>query len=182
LVSVAILSFRAVVEYERVRLTSEFASDLGVTGINVYRGTGDKPIVGYDQVGPVSDRGLEYVDAKVEPGKTYRYRIGVIDDDGEILSPVQTVKIPVGQLRLEQNTPNPFNPSTDIAFTLAERGRVRLGIYNVRGQRIATLVDRVMNAGGHTATWEAKGMPSGIYFYRLESDKQSLMRKMVLLK
>jgi hypothetical protein len=180
--AVAILSFRAVAERARVRLASTFSSDLTMMGVNVYRGEGDGPIVGYDRLSAITDGSLEYIDTKVDAGGTYRYRIGVIDDDGEFLSPVMTVSIPIGQLRLEQNRPNPFNPSTDIRFTLAERGRVRLNVYNARGERVATLVDQVMSAGDHTASWAARGMPSGIYFYSLVSGKQSLTRKMVLLK
>jgi len=182
LTPVAILSFRAVAEDARVRLESTFSSDLTVTGINVYRGAGDGPMISYDRLSSLSDHDLEYVDTNVEPGAIYRYQIGVLDYDGEVLSPMRTVTLPFGQFRLEQNTPNPFNPTTEIRFAVVKRGRVRLNVYNTRGERVATLVDQVMKAGKQTATWEARGMPSGIYFYRLESGKQSLTRKMLLLK
>lgn len=84
---------------------------------------------------------------------------------------------------LEQNYPNPFNPSTSIAFALAKAGEVKLEIFNALGQRITTLVNGRMPAGQHSATWEARDVPSGIYFYKLEAGGAfSQTRKMVLMK
>jgi hypothetical protein len=88
---------------------------------------------------------------------------------------------------LEQNYPNPFNPTTQILFGLPNSDRVTLIIYNLIGQKIATLVDGLMSAGSHTVTWNGRDsrglqLPSGIYFYRLESSGFTATRKMLMLK
>ena len=70
---------------------------------------------------------------------------------------------------LEQNYPNPFNPSTTIRFALATRSRVKLSVYNLLGQVVATLVDEEIPAGVHEVPWNAVGS-SGVYFYRLEAE------------
>lgn len=83
---------------------------------------------------------------------------------------------------LAQNYPNPFNPSTDISFALPNAGRVKLVIYNVLGQEVATLVDQHMDAGNHTVTWKADQYSSGVYFYRLDAERYTQTLKMMLLK
>ncbi len=83
---------------------------------------------------------------------------------------------------LEQNYPNPFNPSTSIAFALAKAGEVKLQIFNALGQKVATLVNGKMSAGQHNVTWDARNVPSGIYFYKLEAGAFNQTRKMVLMR
>lgn len=88
---------------------------------------------------------------------------------------------------LEQNYPNPFNPSTTIRFALPERAAVKLEIFNILGERVATLLDESLAAGEHHAEWNGRGnsggtVGTGIYFYRLTAGTQSEIRKMVLLK
>lgn len=83
---------------------------------------------------------------------------------------------------LEQNFPNPFNPSTAIAFSLPASANVRLEVYNMIGQKVATLVNGKLAAGSHTISWNAQDVPSGIYFYKLETADFSQIRKMVLMK
>ncbi|MCX6826462.1 MAG: T9SS type A sorting domain-containing protein [candidate division Zixibacteria bacterium] len=87
-----------------------------------------------------------------------------------------------GAFELSQNYPNPFNPSTQISFRLAQRGIVRLEIYNLLGQRVAILANREFLAGKQSLTWDATRFPSGIYFYRLSIETKSLTRKMLLVK
>jgi hypothetical protein len=86
------------------------------------------------------------------------------------------------EYNLSQNFPNPFNPSTDISFALPNAGKVKLVVYNVLGQEVATLVDQAMEAGNHTVTWEANEYSSGVYFYRLNAEKYTQTLKMMLLK
>jgi hypothetical protein len=83
---------------------------------------------------------------------------------------------------LAQNYPNPFNPSTDISFALPNSGQVKLVVYNVLGQEVATLVDQHMDAGNHTVTFQADDYSSGVYFYRLNAEKYTQTLKMMLLK
>jgi hypothetical protein len=84
---------------------------------------------------------------------------------------------------LGQNYPNPFNPSTRIPFTVSREERVALEVYNILGQRVAVLADGVIQAGTYTATFDAKGLASGVYVYRLiGSTGLSLARTLAILK
>jgi hypothetical protein len=83
---------------------------------------------------------------------------------------------------LYQNYPNPFNPSTNIKFNLEENGFVTLNIYNVLGQKVKTLVAEELSFGTHQVSFDASSLSSGVYFYKLESGKQTSIRKMMLLK
>lgn len=86
--------------------------------------------------------------------------------------------------KLNQNYPNPFNPTTNISFTLPKSNVVTLRVFNVLGQVVTTLADhKMMSSGQHLFTFNASGLPSGIYFYRLEAfNNASLTRKMILIK
>ncbi len=88
----------------------------------------------------------------------------------------------VASYSLHQNYPNPFNPSTTISYSLEKGGMVTLKVYNMLGQEVATIVDREMNAGLHTATFSASHLSSGIYLYRLTSGTFTSMKKMMLIK
>ena len=87
-----------------------------------------------------------------------------------------------GSIELRQNYPNPFNPSTNITFFLPEDRQVRLGIYNIVGQQVATLIDDNMGAGEHSVVWNATNNPSGIYIVQLETGSRILTRKITLVK
>ncbi|MFN3694281.1 MAG: DUF5666 domain-containing protein, partial [Ignavibacterium sp.] len=88
----------------------------------------------------------------------------------------------VDEFTLEQNYPNPFNPSTTISFTLNAGQYVTLKVYNALGEEISTLINGNLNQGSHRINFNANGLSSGLYFYRLESGKQFQVRKMMLLK
>jgi hypothetical protein len=93
----------------------------------------------------------------------------------------------VDQFDLEGNFPNPFNPSTEICFSLPQAEHVRLDVFNILGERIATLVDEVIQAGRHTVTWDGTndyGTPvaSGVYFYRIQAGDYAASRKMIMMK
>jgi regulation of enolase protein 1 (concanavalin A-like superfamily) len=83
---------------------------------------------------------------------------------------------------LDQNYPNPFNPATVIEFAVPREGRVRLEVYNLLGQHVGTLLDEVRQAGYHSLTFDAHGLPSGVYLYRLTADGVSLLKKMMLVR
>jgi hypothetical protein len=92
-----------------------------------------------------------------------------------------------GTFSLEQNRPNPFNPTTQIRFAIPATGHVKLVVYNILGQAVETLVDGVRAAGTYTVTWDARNVATGIYFYRLEASVDGRntrveTRKMTLLK
>jgi photosystem II stability/assembly factor-like uncharacterized protein len=83
---------------------------------------------------------------------------------------------------LYQNYPNPFNPVTTIRYALPIQTEVKLSIYNIMGQEVAVLMEKIQNAGSHAVKWNASNEPSGIYFYRLETTRKQFTKKLVVLK
>jgi len=83
---------------------------------------------------------------------------------------------------LEQNYPNPFNPQTLIRYRLSSAGNVRLTVYNTLGQVVKELVNGTQPAGAHSVTFDGRGLASGIYLYRLQTDDRVAVRRMLLLK
>ncbi len=83
---------------------------------------------------------------------------------------------------LDQNYPNPFNPSTTFRFTLPLASDVKLSIFNILGQEVATVVNTSLTAGEHTYNFDASNLSSGVYFYRLTADKFTSTKKMMLMK
>jgi len=87
------------------------------------------------------------------------------------------------RFNLDQNYPNPFNPKTVIRFGLPQDAKVSLKIYNALGELVQTLIDQeVLNAGSYEKEFDASSLPSGVYIYRLSSDKFNATKKMVLMK
>ena len=92
-----------------------------------------------------------------------------------------------GQFSLEQNYPNPFNANTVIGFSIEQSARVNITVYNLTGGKIAEILNCQMNAGKHSVIWnginkEGETLPSGVYFYRLTVDDNTITRKMTYLK
>ncbi len=90
--------------------------------------------------------------------------------------------LPMLKTKLNNNYPNPFNPVTTIHFDIKDYGKVKLDIYNVKGQHIKTLVNEEMNQGKHSIVWDATDSPSGVYFYKLKAGTYTKTKKMVLMK
>ncbi len=95
---------------------------------------------------------------------------------------IERTETPAVEFALRQNYPNPFNPMTRIPFSLKRPARVRLEVYNIRGQRISVLLDQTMSAGSHQISFNAQGLPSGIYFYRISAGNFTSVRKMAVLR
>lgn len=139
----------------------------------------------------------EYADGGLDLGKTYYYRLSAFDFAGNqsaftpelALTPTnvdQSVAMPT-VYALEQNYPNPFNPETAIKYQLAKSGHVRLSIYTSLGQEVRRLVDGNQPAAYHLFVWDGRddagnSLPSGVYFYRLESGSFTAMKKMIMMK
>jgi hypothetical protein len=85
-------------------------------------------------------------------------------------------------LKLYQNYPNPFNPSTTIKYGLPKGSHVRISIYNLNGELIKTLIDNHKSAGYHKSTWNARDVPTGVYFYQIKADKFTDVKKCILIK
>jgi len=122
------------------------------------------------------------IEVRVDWGGPYCW---VLDDGSDV------GEIPGGGLptsfSLHQNYPNPFNPTTVIPFDVAKRAQVTLEVYNVLGQKVATLVDKVMDQGSYQADWNGladngSAVSTGIYFYKLEAGDYRDTKKMMLIK
>jgi len=90
-------------------------------------------------------------------------------------------EIPTG-FQLSQNYPNPFNPTTTIEFSLVHSGFVTLKIYNILGEKVVTLVSGDLRTGTYKYEWDASGLASGVYFYRLETKAFTQTKKMLLVR
>jgi hypothetical protein len=140
--------------------------------------------------GLIRGDGLEYslLDQELEFGRSYRYRVECIEDDErKVLFETDAISTPVMPVALRQNSPNPFNPSTSIGFFLPQPGNVRLEIFDVNGRLIDVLANQHYTSGEHSIDWNGTdrsgaSVSSGVYFYRLTTGKESLSRKMVLLR
>ncbi|MEP1940068.1 MAG: CHRD domain-containing protein [Balneola sp.] len=138
------------------------------------------------------------VDLGIESGASAKiyHRVVASDGSNETNSDSRTATLERGTLTsneddgfttpntfgLDQNYPNPFNPSTQISFSLDEAAPTQLIVYNMLGQKVATLVNQKLNAGEHTFNFEADNLSSGIYIYRLQSANQSITKRMTLIK
>ena len=83
---------------------------------------------------------------------------------------------------LEQNYPNPFNGQTQITFQVPENKLVNLSVFDVTGRKVAVVMNKFISAGEHRLSFKAEKLNSGIYFYRLEMNGESLTKRMLLLK
>lgn len=113
---------------------------------------------------------------------------GVISAEGLVLLvPASLVSVPTpGELptavELYQNYPNPFNPATVIQYSLSVNKPVLLKVYNVLGMEVATLANEMKQPGMYSIEWNAAGLPSGVYFYRLQAGNFVEIKKLVLLR
>ncbi len=127
-----------------------------------------------------------YIAAESNSGRSSRKPLvapaGVFTFTVETVSDLTERENLLSGFRLAQNYPNPFNPSTVISYQLSAVREVRLVVFNMLGQKVRTLVNGRQEAGEHSAIFNADGLPSGIYFYRLQSGSVSQIRKMILLQ
>jgi len=137
-----------------------------------------------------NDKLIYMYDYEDEPERdgVYYYKLKGISQNGAVLFETEEIKIGVTGIRnfkLEQNTPNPFNPSTNITYELFDAAVVKLKVFDLIGKEIATLFEGSQSKGTYTYQFDASkyaNLTSGIYFYKLETAKYSEVRKMILTK
>jgi len=184
---VELVSFSAIYADGGVHLTWSTASETNNLGFEVQRCqdnihfTKIAFVRGWDTT--AESHHYEYINDEVQPG-VYYYRLKQLDTDGtfSFSAPVQVQVFAPNRYELGQNFPNPFNPTTEISFQMKEKGRAQLTVYNLLGQKVARLVDGFLEVGTHRVEFNASGLPSGIYLYRLEVNGFSSTRRMVVLK
>ncbi|MCC6397623.1 MAG: T9SS type A sorting domain-containing protein, partial [Bacteroidetes bacterium] len=133
-----------------------------------------------------------YVDRSIDAVGSYTYRLKQQDMDGTIhysgtivvqMTLTDVAEMAPREFKLMQNYPNPFNPATQIKFSVETSGRAVLTVYNLLGERVATLFDGAAEAGRYyVATFDAAGLASGIYLYRLTTEQKNDVHKMLLLR
>lgn len=186
-VPVELTSFSSTVSGNNVTLQWGTATETNNLGFEVQRKSGDSD---FEVLGFISGAGTTteprnyfFTDSKL-PNSQYIYRLKQIDFDGafsfsdEIIVEVEAL----AEYSLEQNYPNPFNPSTNINFSLAEAGVVKMAVYNLLGQQVEVILDEFREAGLHSITFNASNLPSGAYFYTIETPQFKQTRKMLLTK
>jgi peptidoglycan hydrolase-like amidase len=141
--------------------------------------------IGFVEGAGTSNAPKEYIftDRNITMGR-YAYRLKQIDRDGkfEYHGNVEVVIGPPQKFALQQNFPNPYNPSTTISYSVATRSHVTLTVFNALGQKVAELVDGDKDAGVYEVTFDASGLASGVYLYRMESGSFVQTKKLVVVK
>jgi hypothetical protein len=124
------------------------------------------------------------------PWKTYRgnYNRTGFYGDNELITSADEIVPEIAKAVLNQNYPNPFNPTTTISFSMTSESKVNLNIYNIKGQKVKTLINDEMEAGKYSITWNGtddngKCVSTGIYFYKLNEGNTTIgVKKCLLLK
>jgi len=186
-VPVELSSFKANVIEQSVQLNWATATETNNSGFEVQRKTGIRE---WEVLGFVAGRGTttepssySYLDELTSSGNI-SYRLKQIDYDGSYsYSNIVEVDVePVTKFALYQNYPNPFNPSTMISFSVAQKSNVMLNVYNILGEKVATLVNEVKEAGSYQVQFNAQNLTSGIYIFKLEAASFTSTKKMMLVK
>lgn len=110
------------------------------------------------------------------------YKFALTRRNGNIITHNEEERTVEYTFKLDQNYPNPFNPTTNIQFQIANASNVTLEVFNVLGKKVATLVNERRIAGAYTVRFDARGLSSGMYFYRLQASDQVQIQKMLLIK
>jgi len=183
------LTYTAKVSGRSIELMWNVVPD--VNSWNLYRSKESEPFELIEaELHPDNADVITYTDRSVEEGLKYRYKL-VSESQEDYIIETEELEVPVAHVRLYQNHPNPFNPSTRISFTIpggsSAHQYVRLAVYDVTGRLVKTLVNEVLPGGRYEVSWDGRNehgeqVASGIYFANLTSKGVRITRKMVLLR
>lgn len=187
-IPVELVSFSSVVNDNDVTLKWKTVTETNNSGFAIERKSQHSSQ--FNQIAFIPGRGTTtqsslytYNDIDLVSGN-YTYRLKQIDLDGtyEYIGTVEVEVVPPKVFALEQNYPNPFNPTTTIRYSIPVKGFVNLSIFNVLGEKISDLINKEVEAGTYEVNFNALNLPSGVYFYRLESGSFTSIKKMMLIK
>lgn len=187
-VPVELTSFAASYLNGAILLKWETATELNNFGFEIERSDDQS---GWKKIGFVpgygnsaENKSYEFTDTKIVYNSSLFYRLKQIDLNGsfELSEVVEINPTIVNTFSLEQNYPNPFNPSTSIRFSIPNKSSVSLKVYTNLGEELETVYDGVLESGTYTFDFSGDNLPSGTYFYKLVSENNTQVRKMILLK
>ncbi|MBZ0199468.1 MAG: M20/M25/M40 family metallo-hydrolase [Ignavibacteriaceae bacterium] len=186
-VPVELAAFNAEAASDKIVITWTTSSELNNRDFNIQRSADGEQ---WTSIGTIKGAGTttaassyRYEDNAPLMGVSY-YRLKQNDYDGTYKI-FNAVKIDLNKLltyNLSQNYPNPFNPETTIKYSVPEQTHVALKLFDIAGSEISTLVNEVKPAGVYELRFNAGSLTSGVYFYRLTTEKYSTIRKMILIK
>lgn len=160
-------------------------SSSALKSVEIFKLLGNEPIVSY-----LNELNFERTNFTTAFINDKIYVLGGYDEQGNPVKEIETfatgltsseeIILPVAGLK--QNYPNPFNPSTTISYQLSESGKVNLIVYDILGREITVLVNNHLNPGKYEVEFNAEGLSSGVYYYRLEIGTFVETKKMILLR
>jgi hypothetical protein len=190
-IPVELISFLSEINNNDVILSWVTSSEINNKGFEIYRK--ERIAAEWHSLGFVEGKGTSvkrneyfFVDKNLTYG-SYQYRLKQYDYNGSFVysNVIESSILPM-RFKLEQNFPNPFNPSTEIKFTLSSESKVKLILYNAIGEALRILTDEIYAAGSHSVKLNGENLTAGVYFYSLQVDnKQGNFidsKKMILLK
>ena len=187
IIPVELTAFNALVSGNNVNLNWSTATELNNSGFEIQRKSENSSWINAGFVAgfgtTTESKSYSFTDNNLAVGN-YTYRLKQIDFNGgyEYSNEINVdVNAPL-TYNLEQNYPNPFNPSTLIKYSVAKDGFVNVSIFNLLGEKVATLVNSNMKAGSYELNFNASQLSSGVYFYSIEAGDFKAVRKMMLMK
>ncbi|MBI9070062.1 MAG: T9SS type A sorting domain-containing protein [Melioribacteraceae bacterium] len=187
---VELIAFEANPSEEGIALNWQTATEINNYGFEIERTVVNEEEKEWTKIDFVEGHGnsnspkdYSFVDKYPTGGIKFAYRLKQVDIDGgyEYSDEVEVDFTPK-ELVVQQNFPNPFNPTTSIRFSLPKASKVSLEVFNILGESVAVLVDDVKEAGYHQVRFNASRLASGYYIYRLVSNGEVFVKKMLLLK
>ena len=115
-------------------------------------------------------------------GETFAERVGTVVTSASPTAVKTERSMTVNEFQLDQNFPNPFNPTTTVTFSIPQSGLTAVKVYDLLGKEVATLINGNLSAGFYTVPFNASELPSGVYFYTLRSGNFTQTKKMILTK
>ena len=188
---VELSSFKASIDQNVVNLKWQTKTEMNNYGFEIERASSmTSPIQGWEKIGfiegsgnSISPKDYSFVDFNPSGGTKIIYRLKQIDLNGSFeYSNEVEVELTPSEFALYQNYPNPFNPITNIKFDIPKTAKINLIVYNLLGEKIATLLDEDKEAGFYDVKFDASSFSSGIYIYKLTAGDFIQTKKMTFIK